>query len=340
MSDTSFAIDFQEKFTRVCDTKQTAGKVELTTLSVVETAPSYFSNDTPQTIERQAQLVQQLVKVMPSKKKIVDIILPDSYTYSQIIEMPQLKERELLSAIRYQSDEFIPMSIDDTNLDIEILREDPVNKKYLVLIVAAPKKIVAQIEKTLDLVGLVPGNLTNELSVVGRLYSEKLFKAKKAAATLVLNFGYNTSSLYLIDGQSGLVVMTRTFKVGVDLFLRGIKVNLNIDDKKAGEFLKTIGFSKSGSYDIENIILPIAKELTTEMQKFAAAARERLNVPVDLVHTFNYDNSIGFFDKKLTELLSIPTFPLPIKDIILPNPIYQSAANDITSFVSVIAGTL
>lgn len=340
MSDSSFSIDIQEKYTRICDSKSSGEKIELLTLATKETTPTFFANDTGSVIEKQATVITQLAAGMQKKKKIVNIILPDSHTYSRIMEIPILKEKELLSAIRYQSDEFIPMSIDETNLDIEILREDKVNKKYLVLIVAVPKKIVSQVEKALDLAGFLPGSLENELTTTGRIASEKLFKTKKAGATLIFNFGYATSSLYLIDGQSGLMIAARSFKIGLDLLARDVKVNLNVDEKKARELLKTIGFAKSGSYDIDAIITPVSNEIMAELNRFIAAAKEKFAMQVDMIYTFNYDCNVAQLDRKLTELLSIPTFPLTIKDVLLPNPVYQSASNDITSFVSAIAGSL
>ena len=85
--------------------------------------------------------------------------------------MPKLKEKELIAAIRYQADEFIPMAIDETNLDLEVLKEDDKTNKMLIFIVASPKKLVEKIQKTVEMADFVPTTLENELSAVARLTS-------------------------------------------------------------------------------------------------------------------------------------------------------------------------
>lgn len=340
MSDIAFSLDLQEKHTRVIDVRPTGDKIELLSMGVKDTVPSFFSTDNPQILQRQAETLLQLYSSLKLKKKTVDVVIPDSLTYSQIVPMPQLKEKELLSAIRYQSDEFIPMPIDETNLDIEILREDPATKKQLVLIVAAPKRIVSQIEKTIEMAGLTPGMLENEVTSFARLYSEKFARTKKINASIILNLGYLTSSLYLIDNTTGTMLYSRTFKVGLDLFNRSVKVNLNMDDKKTDEALRTIGLSKNGTIDLATILTPLFNEVISEIQKFVSLAQERFNIKVDSIFTYNYDSHIAFLDKHIEEYTKIPTATFPLQTMLVQNPVSQTFSSELSSFVSVIAASL
>lgn len=340
MSETSFCLDLQEKEIRACDIKTTGGKLEFVTLGVKEAVPYFFGTDNKQLVEKQAENISQLWTSLKTKKKIVDIIIPDFVTYSQILMMPQLKEKELLSAIRYQSDEFIPMPIDDTNLDVEILREDPVTRKILVLIVAVAKKTVSQIEKAIEMAGLQVGYLENELSAIGRLCSEKFSKTPSSIPTLVINFGFSGSSLYLIDPVNSLIVFSRNLKTGLELFAKDVKVNLNIDEVKAFEILKTIGFSKNGSYNAEPLLLPLMKSFTDDIIKFMALSRERFNLQIGQIKIFNYDNRIALFDKKIGEMIPLAVANFDLGSILVQNPIYQSSLNNLSSFASIIGGSL
>src|SRR6185436_4812366 len=114
---------------------------ELLSLGSYETAPNFFDTENQLVLDKQVEILKRLYGNLRIRKKSVNVIIPDSRTYSQIVEMPKLKEKELIAAIRYQADEFIPMAIDETYLDLEILREDKRNHKLLVLIVASPKKV-------------------------------------------------------------------------------------------------------------------------------------------------------------------------------------------------------
>lgn len=325
---------------RVGDAHLKGDKIELLSLGLKPGIPYFFSSDTQQMIDQQAQIISSLVASLKIKKRIANVIVPDSVTYSQIIEMPQLKEKELLSSIRYQSDEFIPMPIDETNLDIEILREDPVTKKILVLIVAAPKKTVTQVEKAIELAGLMPGNLENELTAMGRLLIEKIKFQPKQTSTLIFNFGNSASSIYLVDGKSSIIVFTRNIKVGLDLFLKDVKVNLNIGDIKGLEMLKSIGFSQGGSYNLETLLQPLTTEIVMEITKVLTIAKDRFNAPVDTLYLYNFDHQIAYFDKKIGELTGIATSSFPIGNVLAQNPITQSFAPEISSFVSIVADSL
>lgn len=339
MSD-AFSLDLQDKYTRIGDVKTSGDKLDITALGQGETAPNFYISDNKDVMDKQADVIAKLYGGLKIKKKSVNVVIPDGVSYSQVIEMPMLKEKELLSAIRYQSDEFIPMPIEETNLDIEILHEDPQNKKLLVLIVAAPKKLVSQVEKTIELAGLSTGILENELTAVGRLYSEKLQKQSNGVSTLIFNFGYTSSSLYLIDAKTSVIIYSRTVKIGYELLLRSVRVNLNVDDKKGAELLKSIGFAQGGSYNLDAILAPIGNELAMEIQKFIATTRERLNAQIGSIHLLNMNSSIAMFDKKINQLVSLPSAAVPLNQILVSNPLTQSYGQDISSFVSVIAASL
>ncbi len=339
MSD-AFSLDLQDKYTRIGDVRVSGDKLEITALGQVETTPNFYVSDNKEVIDKQADVIAKLYGSLKIKKKVVNIVIPDGVSYSQVIEMPMLKEKELLSAIRYQSDEFIPMPIEETNLDIEILYEDQQNKKLLVLIVAAPKKLVSQIERTIVLAGLSTGMLENELTAVGRLYAEKLQKQNNGISTLIFNFGYLSSSLYLIDAKTSVISYSRSIKIGYELLLRSVKVNLNVDDKKGAELLKSIGFAQGGSYNLDAILSPICNELVMEIQKFVATTRERLNVQIGSIHLLNMSSSVTLFDKKINQLVNLPSSAVPLNQVLISNPLTQSYGQDISSFVSVIAGSL
>lgn len=340
MPETPFCIDLQEREARVCDLKVSGNKLELLSLGKKDTDPSFFGTDNKQIIEKQGEIIAQLWSGSKIKKREVNIIIPDAMSYSQILTMPLLKEKELLSAIRYQSDEFIPMPIDETNLDLEILSENPATKKITVLIVAVAKKLAAQIEKTIEIAGLRPVSLENELSATGRLIKEQYGKEKRNEVLLLVNFGFSGSSLYLVDPQTSLILFTRSLKIGYNLFLKDVKVNLNIDESKCLEILRTIGFAKSGSYDVEAILLPVLKNLTDEITKFVIQSKEHFNLQVGKINVFNYDGRIALFNQKMGELLALPVSPFDLKSLVSPNPVVQSNLNDLSSFASVVGGSL
>ena len=338
MSKDTFSIDITRKNIRVCDLEEKDGKIEILSLGYDDIVPNFLLDDNPLLQKEQAKKLLQLYQNLKISKKKVNVVLPDSVTYSQIIEMPKLNEQELMLAIRYQADEFIPMPIDEVYLDIEVLKEDPKNSRQLTLIIAAPKNTVTRIYNMLSLAHLVPKNLENELSVIGRLIALRFSQSNDCA--VLVNFGFSGTSLYLVDPLSHIIVATRSFKIGLDLIVRDLKVNLNWDEKNTYEALKNIGLTQNATVDIYKIIYPIMKEMFRELEQFIQLAKSKYNLEVNKVYLFNFDSSIANFAPTIQSNMSVPTLPLPIGSILIPNVITQSFSSEISSFVSVIAAQI
>ena len=260
-------------------------------------------------------------------------------SFSQILEFPKLNEKELLSAVRYQSDQFIPMPIEEIVLDIEVLKEDKEKSKNTILIIASPKKIVDRVEKAVEYAGLSPESLENELSAFGRFYSEVLAPQQKGA-TIALNFGFTNTSLYLVDSATSMILMNRNLKLGLDLFLKELRFNFELPETKAFDVLKTIGFEKNASYDVGTITAPILRELLNETSKFILLGKEKFALPITKIYCYNHNNHILAFEKKITELLSIPAESLLLREQLVPNPLSQSFSSDMSSFISGMGGAI
>ncbi len=335
----TFTIEINERFTRIADLKSNGDLLEMQALGYKDTVPYFFSTENDQLIDKQAQMIEELVSHLRIRKKNVNIIIPDAYTFSQIIEMPELKEKELLAAIRYQADEFIPMPIEDTVLDIEVLSQNPKTKKLLIFIVACPKKIIEQVKKTVEKAHLIPENMENELSAAGRLTSLLFKKGTTTAGTasIVVNFGNTQSSLYLFDNTSGLIIMARTFKLGLELFVREVKINMSLDDQRAFEAIRN---SAAQSQTILPIINPGLKEFGQEVERFMLLAREHHNVTISNIYMYNFDVFCPLLGQTMKSKFTIPLESLPIGNLLAKNSISTSFATYMSSFVSVIGGIL
>jgi type IV pilus assembly protein PilM len=338
----AFSIDLGEKHTRMSDIKTKNGAIEVVSLGYEETYPYFYSSETEEVIEQQADIITRLYNNLKIKKKNVNVIIPDTYSYSQIVEMPKLKEKELLAAIRYQADEFIPMSIDETNLDLEILKEDDKTNKILIFIAASPKKLVNQIQRTIEEANLNPTVLENELSSIGRLFTTVLKKDIQAdkSGVLIVNIGYSSSSIYVLNSESAIITFSRTIKVGLSLFIKDVKLNLNWDDKKALEALSSVGATKDASYDIDLLISPILKELSKEIEKIIIVSREQYGLNISKMYLFNYACLVNGLPQKLQSYIPVPIKYLDLGQHIVSNTITQSFAALFSSFISVLSGTI
>lgn len=341
MTDTSVSFDIGEKFTRVADASLKNKKIDIASLAEELSVSNYYVDDTEKTIELQAEVLNKMVHDLKITKKNVHVVIPDSFCFAQVMEFTRLNQKELLSAVRYQADQFIPLPIDEVVLDIEVVKENAITKRNTILVVASPKKLVERVEKTIEIAGFVPDALESQLSAIVRYFSDlSTYSEAQPSLYMVVNFDFSTTSIYLLSMPGGVLLELRIVKTGYDLFVKELKFNLELQDNKASELLESVGFEKNGTYDLASFAGPLLRDLINEMQKFVFIAKDKYNLPIKKVITTNFDNRIHSFDKKLSELLSLPVEPLLMRDVLVNNPISQSFSTKMSSFVGVISANI
>lgn len=341
MADTSFGIDIGEKYIRIADASYKNKKIDLTALGEELSVADFFSDDLEKTMELQAEVMNKLTKDLKIVKKNVNVIIPDSYCYAQAMEFSKLNQKELLSAVRYQADQFIPLPIDEVVFDLEIVKENAVTKKNTILVIASSKKLVERIEKTVELAGYIPETLENELSAIARYFSDlNIYPEAQPSSYLVVNFGYSTTSIYLITMPGGVLSELRIIKTGFELFIKELKFNLELQDNKAMELLESVGFEKNGTYDLASFSGPLLRDLVNELLKFVVIAQDKYQLPIKKVLLCNLDNRLHAMDKKLSELLKLQVESISMRDTLINNPISQSFSPKMSSFVSSITANI
>jgi len=330
MVDYYFCLDIGESFTKIADVKKTGNLLEVVNIGYIESDPNFYPTEGEKVIENQTNTIKKLLTSLKITKKNVNIIIPDALSYSQILEMPRLNEKELISAIKYQADQFIPMPIEEANIDIEILSDNEETKKLLVLMIAAPKKIVEKIQGAVEGAGLIPDAIENELSATARFLSEfysQIYR-NKTDASVIVNLSLNSCSLYFFDSKSQLVLINHTFPIGYRLFLKEIQVNLNIDEKKAIEVLKAYNNS------IANIEEPILKEFQFEIKRFINLIADKYHYTVNRVCLIN--EAVRF--PALASIISAEL--LNPRSLFQNSPLTETLGSDLSMFITTIGGNL
>ena len=161
MTDDLISLNLAENVLRIAKANNEGGKINVEVLSQIKDMPAFYDSETKKVTDETLAIIKRTLEVLKLHKRRANVVIPDGFTYSQFVYMPKLKEKELLSAIKFQADQFIPMPIDETSLDLEILYEDKTTNKCLVLIIAAPQKLIERVENLCDQVGLYPESIDN-----------------------------------------------------------------------------------------------------------------------------------------------------------------------------------
>ncbi|VVA43606.1 Type IV pilus biogenesis ATPase PilM [Candidatus Roizmanbacteria bacterium] len=340
MSDNYFSLDIDEKFTKVVESKLVDQFVKISALGKIETPEFFYSSNLEKIVDAEVSQIKKIIETLNIVSKNVNLIIPDSMTYNQIISMPLLNEKELLSAIKYQADQFIPMPIEETNIDIEVIEENQKDKKVLLLIVAAPKKVIERIQTTAELAGLNPESIENELSSYSRfinVFNKNIIAQHKITqdkGLIVVNFDTSSSSLSYFSTDQLIIRESHHISIGYNLFLKEAQVNTDTDIKKTEQIIKSYDPKNPSPYPIEKIVEPLVKELANELRNFSAKYS-----PSSILFT----NKIFQFPSLVTSLskeLPIPVDIFNPYSMISKSQLVETYKNELSIFLPAIGGNL
>jgi type IV pilus assembly protein PilM len=254
--------------------------------------------------------------------------------------MPLLNEKELVNAIRYQADQLIPLPLNEASIDVEIIHQDDKNKKILALIVASSKKIVEKVQRVAELNGLIPDSIENELSAASRFVGEIFKITDSQTGFIVANISLGSTSLYFFDPKLKLIIFNHNFNTGINLFLREVMVNLNLSKQKASEVLRSFDPQQQTSFQIDSIIAPAVKEISSEIKKFISAITQKYQVNINNIYFINEIINFPALTKAVATNTSISASLLNPTNLIKKSNLIDSFQNSLPLFVTTIGGNL
>ncbi len=192
--------------------------------------------------EHIAETIKKLFHDYGAKTREVNLALPDSRVFTRVIEVPHLSEKELANSIQWEAEQYIPMPLDEVEMDFSILREITNNegvKKLELLLVAAPKNLIERYDSVLEKAGLTAAIMeTDVMSVARALVPSENPKQN----VMVVNMGASTTTFAIL--KSGIIAFTRSIEVGGLAMTRSVAQDLGFESAQAEEYKKTYGMEK------------------------------------------------------------------------------------------------
>jgi len=212
-----------------------------------------------------AHLIRELIKGTGAKSTEVNISLPESQVFTRVIEMPALSTRELTSAIRWESEQYIPLPLDQVNMDFSILSDgkDSSNGKIKVLLVAAPKALTERYMRIMELADLIPISAETEIIALSRSLVRSV---PTVPNVMILSFGAQTTDIAIL--RKGLLTFTRSMSAGGDAVTRAISESLDFTMLQAEAYKKTYGLEKNIlEGKIIAVVKPVMETIISEMKR-------------------------------------------------------------------------
>lgn len=239
----------------------------------IATPPKSLTSTVAADQESLSQAIKLLIKQTNVRTKDAIIALPESLVFTRVIEVPQLSERELTTAIRWEAEQYVPLPLDQVNLDFTILRDskETGTGKMEVLLVASPKALIDKYLTILDRADLNPVAAETEIISASRALVRTVMNVK---TTMVVSLGAQTTDLAIL--RNGVLAFTRSISAGGEALSRALVQGLDFNQLQAEQFKQTYGLEKN---QLEGKILtavkPIMDTIISEIRRAIAFYQEK-----------------------------------------------------------------
>ena len=145
-----FGLDIGTNAVRVVQLSRTGAGWSLVHYGYTPVDSKITSGDSPEARRRLGEAIMTAVGQAGIRTSNVAIGLPSNKTFSTVIDVPKVSEQELKAMMKYQVDQYIPMSSDEAEVDWVLLGESlHAQNQYEVLLTSTSKTYA---EERLELV--------------------------------------------------------------------------------------------------------------------------------------------------------------------------------------------
>lgn len=244
MAKVSVGLDIGNSLTKVVALSHHEKPPRLISLGTIATPMPGMNSDADIELEAVAATIKKLFSAAKIEEKDVVGALAESKVFTRVIDdLPYLTDSELPSAIKYASEEFIPLPVSEVELNWQVLYRTKLEKnqtrgKTIVFVVATPKLVVNKYIKVMKMAGLNLRSLETELIAVSRsLVGNNPF----SPTSLIMQMDMGTTDFAVVS--NGLILLTRSISTGGAALTRAIASQFNFELSQAEEYKKVYGLA-------------------------------------------------------------------------------------------------
>ena len=173
------------------------------------------------------------------KTKNIAIGLPARKTYTAIIEVPNAPQRELTQTVKYEADQYVPMSVDEAKIDFAVLGISPNDaKKAEILLSSTDNAYAESVMESVEQLGLnVIAQEPEPIAMVRALAPVGVQDAR-----MIIDLGETSTDLVVI--YQGSPRLVRSIPGGLLSFVRTVENSLKVRDDQARQFILKFGLAQ------------------------------------------------------------------------------------------------
>ncbi|MDD4107060.1 MAG: type IV pilus assembly protein PilM [Candidatus Shapirobacteria bacterium] len=199
------------------------------------------------------------------KTKQVVAALPENEVISRLVRLPPLKDSEIMDALRFEAETFVPYPLEEVSLDYEIIEKDEAGRLN-VFVIAARNELISAYIKLFKSLGLDLMAIESPSVAFRRMARNSVGSIERL---VVLNIGEKFSDIFNV--YKGNVYFSRSLPIGGESLTRAVSLGLGLDLVSAEEYKKAYGIKEE---ELEGKIrvatMPVFNSITDEVRKAIA----------------------------------------------------------------------
>jgi type IV pilus assembly protein PilM len=209
-------IDISSTTVKLVELSRSGGKYRVESYAVEPLPANAVAEKNIQEPQAVGDTIKRAVKRSGTKTRTCALAVPSSAVITKIITMPaSLKPDEMEGQIQVEADQYIPYSLEEVNLDFEIIGPTPRNPETVdVLLSASRSEIVEVREATAVMGGLEPKVIDVEAYAIEHTYPlllNQLEGLEDAATVAIIDIGATMTSINILDKGSLTYTREQTF---------------------------------------------------------------------------------------------------------------------------------
>ncbi len=308
----TLAVDLGSNAIKFLSLRPKKKKLELVAIGTVPMPEGCMSGREIENPEPIAEAIKKLLKNQKIKGKKIITAISGSPVIIKKIQVGYQSEEDLSKNIKFESEQYIPVNINEVNLDYHIISSSKEENTLDLLIVAIKKEIIEQYVNLFTLAGLSPVVIDIDAFSIGNSYEfiyniqEEKIKEEKEEVIALLNIGSSMTNINILEG--GTTAFTRDMEFGGHNYDMAIHDQFELE-KNQIEKLKR-GSIVEGA-DIEKItstIVSVTEELAGEIFRIFEFYQSSSGKNIDKIYISGGLAQMKDIDKFFAESIGIPTF--------------------------------
>ncbi len=309
----------------------------LVNLGILPLPPTAVQNNVIADKEVVVKTIRMLVQANGVRATRVISAVPGRAVIIKKVQLPTQDEEELEANVEFEANNVIPESLENVNLDYQVLNYLEGGKKMDILLVAVKKEIINSYTDVIEKAGLTPAIMDVDYFALENMY-ETNYEPEPDAADGLIHIGARYTSINVL--RNGLSTFTGDLPVGGETFTEGLMQALQISFGQAETFKITSLLEGKKRADLEALLKPacvsLADELARTFRLYGASGTEER---IDSIYLSGGSAKVPGLGPILEERLDVPVrFAEPFRGFSVARNIDRDYLAEVDLLLAVGAG--